>query len=150
MHFIVDEKVKILHFCDEDKSWWSSILCHSENNDNCHLYIFVLMLLQLVIDCFEQKTFIPLIFNWFLLLFTTNIFYEAKKVLIFPTGIGSFWQNWQNLFFGGTNGTSGKKNIWKEQTLAALCPHFVFECCRKKLLSLPQPSVIDTRQARKA
>ena len=53
LHFIVDEKVKILHFHDEDKSWWSSILYHSVANANRHLYILVLILPQLVIDCFE-------------------------------------------------------------------------------------------------
>ena len=34
LHFIVDEKVKILHFQDEDKSWWSSILYNSVANVN--------------------------------------------------------------------------------------------------------------------
>ena len=53
LHFIVDEKVKILHFHDEDKSWWSSILYQTVANANRHLYILVLITPQLVIDCFE-------------------------------------------------------------------------------------------------
>ena len=51
--FIVDEKVKILHFHDEDKSWWSLILYFSVANANRHLYILVLILPELVIDYFE-------------------------------------------------------------------------------------------------
>ena len=53
LHFILDAKVKILHFHDEDKSWLSSILYHSVANVNCHLYILVLILQQLVINYFE-------------------------------------------------------------------------------------------------
>ena len=41
---MVDEKVNILHFHDEDKSWWSSILYHSVANPNRYLYILVLIL----------------------------------------------------------------------------------------------------------
>ena len=52
LNLIVDEKVKILHFHDEDKSWLSSILYHSVANANRHLYILVLILPELVIDCF--------------------------------------------------------------------------------------------------
>ena len=36
---------------------------YSVANANCYLYILVLILSELVIDCFELKTFIPLIFN---------------------------------------------------------------------------------------
>ena len=53
LHFIVDENVKILHFHDEDKSWWSSILYHSVANANRYLYILLLILPELVIDFFE-------------------------------------------------------------------------------------------------
>ena len=41
LHFIVDEKVKILHFHDEDKSWWPSILYHSVANADQYLHILV-------------------------------------------------------------------------------------------------------------
>ena len=54
LHFILDAKAKILHFHDEDKSWLSSILYHSVANANRHLYILVLILPELVIDCFEM------------------------------------------------------------------------------------------------
>ena len=65
--------------------WWSSILYHSVASVNRYLYILVLMLPQLVITCFW--TFIPLIFNWFCLLFMANTLskLKLKKVLIFPT-----------------------------------------------------------------
>ena len=50
---IVDEKVKILHFHDEDKSW-SSILYHSSVSRAAnYLYILVWILPELVIDFFE-------------------------------------------------------------------------------------------------
>ena len=52
-HFIIDEKGKILHFHNEDKSWGSSILYNSVVNANRHLYILVLILPELVIDCFD-------------------------------------------------------------------------------------------------
>ena len=54
LHFIVDVKVKILYFHDEDKSWWSSIFYHSVANADCYLYILVLILPELVINCFEM------------------------------------------------------------------------------------------------
>ena len=71
LHFIVDEKVKIFHFHDKDKSWWSSILYFM-------LYILLLILPELVIDCFELKAFIPLIFDWFLLLFLASTLSKRK------------------------------------------------------------------------
>ena len=40
LHFIVDEKVKILHFHDEDKSWWFSIWYHSVALMLTAIYIF--------------------------------------------------------------------------------------------------------------
>ena len=59
---------------------------YSVANANCYLYILVLILSELVIDCFELKTFIPLIFNWFLLLFTasTSSKMKLKKCLYLP------------------------------------------------------------------
>ena len=43
----------IFHFHDEHKSWWSSILNRSVADANRDLYILVLILPELVIDCFE-------------------------------------------------------------------------------------------------
>ena len=64
-HFIVDEKVKILHFHDEDKSWWSSIVYHSVANANRYLYILDLILPELIIDCFEKPLFLGFLIDFF-------------------------------------------------------------------------------------
>ena len=53
LHFIVDENVEILHFHDEDKSWWSSILYHSVASANRHLNILVMISTELFVNCFE-------------------------------------------------------------------------------------------------
>ena len=55
LHFIVHEKVKILHFHDEDKSGdLVTILYHSVANVNYYLYILVLFshnLSSIVLSC---------------------------------------------------------------------------------------------------
>ena len=65
LHFIVDEKVKILNFHDEDKSWGSSIVYHSVANANRYLYILDLILPELVIDCFEKPLFLRFLIDSF-------------------------------------------------------------------------------------
>ena len=56
LRFIVDEKVKILHFHNEDKSWWSSILYNSVPNGNRHLYILY-NILQVAHSNIDEQTF---------------------------------------------------------------------------------------------
>ena len=63
--------LKILYFYDEDKSWCSKYHCVA--NANNHLYILVLILQQLVIDCLSCK---PL-FLWFL----TDFFCYLQQTL---------------------------------------------------------------------
>ena len=57
---------------------WKSFIFMMKKNWFSVLYILVLILPQLVIDCFELLTFIPLIFNPFLLLLMTNTLSKMK------------------------------------------------------------------------
>ena len=78
LHFVVDEKVKILHFHDEDKFWWSSILYHSVayasrnyklwGYENQNVSLIVMGCKPLFLLIFNR--FI-LLFNWFILLFAS-------------------------------------------------------------------------------
>ena len=75
LHFIVDEKVKILHFHDEDKSW-SSILYNSVANANLIFAIYILWFwysqnLSLIVLSYK-----PLIL-WFLI----DFFCYLRRVL---------------------------------------------------------------------
>ena len=70
LNFIIDEKMKILHFDDEDKSWWSSILYHSVAS--CYLHTLVLILPELVIVLSCKPLFL-----WFLI----DFFCYLRRVL---------------------------------------------------------------------
>ena len=83
-HFVVDEKVQILHFHDEDKPWWSSILYHRVANANHYLYILVLKLPQLVI-VLSCKLLKPC--NW------KSIYIDPLLSLVIPRFLKTCCQN---------------------------------------------------------
>ena len=79
LHFILDEKVKILHFYDEDKSWRPSVLYHSVANAIYTFWFWYFHNLPLTV--FRCKPFVHSFFR-FLLFFYGKVFVWNKGVML--------------------------------------------------------------------
>ena len=73
-------------------------------------YILVLILSELVIDCFELKTFIPLIFNWFLLLFTASTLSKMKLKKCLSSKLKVI--DWYNIIISNLTFTQLSQRTW--------------------------------------